>query len=94
MLGELQREKEDRENSVRERERERERDRERKKGRGTERERERERESSLCKSPSSCYFFCRSAVSLITAVTINFSHLFALFLSTSRDLNFCNQLLC
>ena len=90
MLGELQREKEDRENSVREREKER--DRERKKGRG--RERERERESSLCKSPSSCYFFCRSAVSLITAVTINFSHLFALFLSTSRDLNFCNQLLC
>ena len=90
MLGELQREKEDRENSVREREKER--DRERKIGR--ERERERERESSLCKSPSSCYFFCRSAVSLITAVTINFSNLFALFLSTSRDLNFCNQLLC
>ena len=86
MLGELQREKEDRENSVREREKER--DRERKIGR------ERERESSLCKSPSSCYFFCRSAVSLITAVTINFSNLFALFLSTSRDLNFCNQLLC
>ena len=86
MLGELQREKEDRENSVREREKER--DRERKIGT------ERERESSLCKSPSSCYFFCRSAVSLITAVTINFSNLFALFLSTSRDLNFCNQLLC
>ena len=88
MLGELQREKEDRENSVRERERKRETERERKA------EGERERESSLCKSPSSCYFFCRSAVSLITAVTINFSHLFALFLSTSRDLNFCNQLLC
>ena len=92
MLGELQREKEDRENSVRERERKRERQRE--KERQRDRERERERESSLCKSPSSCYFFCRSAVSLITAVTINFSHLFALFLSTSRDLNFCNQLLC
>ena len=92
MLGELQREKEDRENSVRERERKRETERERK-AEG-ERERERERESSLCKSPSSCYFFCRSAVSLITTVTINFSHLFALFLSTSRDLNFCNQLLC
>ena len=90
MLGELQSEKEDREKSVRERERKRETERERK----AEGERERERESSLCKSPSSCYFFCRSAVSLITAVTINFSHLFALFLSTSRDLNFCNQLLC
>ena len=88
MLGELQREKEDRENSVRERKRERQREKDR------HRERERERESSLCKSPSSCCFFCRSAISLITAVTINFSNLFALFLSTSRDLNFCNQLLC
>ena len=75
----------------RETEGQRDRDRERQRDRETERQRDRETERDREKAlfanlPLFAAFFCRSAVSLITAVTKSFNNLFALFLSTSRDL--------